>query len=162
MGKRIKDELTCYKPNFWFALGAHPRTLADFLGRAENGRLRGFVAFLDKSEVMSVSFEDKLVAHRHSMQLLRDTSEYVVRTQHTEAGLHEIQYTPDAMMIVAAMHEAARKVSKQVNDGDPAPANTFWPALVKFVGKAHASITFTNVLTRLAIWHSSLARRSQN
>ena len=40
MGKRIKDQSLRLVPNFWFAIGTHPRALHKYFGGAENGLLR--------------------------------------------------------------------------------------------------------------------------
>ena len=50
MGKRLKLSKTRLHANFWFAMGAHPEAIHNYFGGVENGRARGFVAYINKEE----------------------------------------------------------------------------------------------------------------
>ena len=67
IGKRTKSEKVGKRVHFWFAIGAHPKALAKYFGTSENGRLRGFAAYINKQEVMAISLTQKLAEHSHSL-----------------------------------------------------------------------------------------------
>ena len=159
MGKRTKNELKKFSPSFWFALGAHPASLHDFLGTTENGRLRGFSVFINRDEVLEIPFEEKMAQHSSSLSLLKEVAESLLTLQHVNNALPETQHTPSALVVFVALHEAARKVAQTIPVGDNTVASRLWPAMVKFVGKAHTALTFTNLCLRLSLWiRSSVAR----
>ena len=158
IGKRIKDEMVSLVGNFWFAIGAHPRALHDFFGSAENGRLRGFVAYLDKSDVMAVSLAAKVSEQLPSMTALENAIAFVIDAQQRHSAVVQSVHTPEALTVFHALHEAARKLSMEIDDRDSVGMGrilaAMWPAIVKFVGKGHSSICNANLWARNGVWNS--------
>ena len=158
MGKRTKQELKKFRPSFWFAIGAHPRSLHDFLGTTENGRLRGFSVHILRNEVLDIGFPEKMGSHRASLALLKTTAATLVSLQHINEALLSTEHTSSALVVFVALHEAARKVAQTVPQDDTSVASRLWPAMIKFIGKAHTALTFTNLCLRVALWRSFLVR----
>jgi len=131
--------------------------LHEVFGGVENGRYRGFSVPIEKSNVMSISFSQKLAAHCMSLELMKDTPKFVVNCQH--AGCKQVgrvKHSSATFVVINAMHEAAREVVASLEDGESeeqsAIANALWPALVKFVGKAVCSLTVANLFSRNGVW----------
>ena len=158
MGKRTKQELKKFKPSFWFAIGAHPRSLHEYLGTTENGRLRGFSVHILRNEVLDIGFPEKMGSHRASLALLKSTAETLVSLQHINEALLSTEHTASALVVFVALHEAARKVAQTLPQDDTSVASRLWPAMIKFIGKAHTALTFTNLCLRVSLWRSVWAR----
>jgi hypothetical protein len=165
------------RKNAWFALGDHPQTLHDHFGSAENGRLRGFVSVIDKRKVLDLTLAEKLAEQSPSMNHIKETTANIVRMQHLSgARIQKSRHTPASLTVFNALHEACRQRileleedGKELGDGQQenlealensaaasgcqaVVAQALWPALVKFVGKGHASLTFANSMRRSAVW----------
>ena len=70
--------------------------------------------------------------------------------------IEKVRFLPEALVVLDALHEAARAVIAEMDEGsggqeDPLVA-AVWPAIVKYVGKAHCALLVANVLTRNALW----------
>ena len=148
--------------NFWFVIGAYPDTLYNFLGSAENGRLRGFVIFIDKAEVMKIDLIKKLQEHASSLSLLQEAAACVTQHQQKiEPSIKAFAYNADFFAVFHALHEAAREISEELETENDLPPEinqvirASSPAFIKFVGKGFGSIAFGNVLQRNGVWHQS-------
>ena len=139
IGKRILGKKEAKRVHFWFAIGAHPKALKEYFGASENGRLRGFAAYINKREVMRVSLQTKLTDHEDSLAWLASMQEEVVKMQHIgDMRVQSVRFLPEALIVLEALHEAARDVIGEVDDEvageESGVAAAIWPAIVKFVG----------------------------
>jgi len=92
------------------------------------------------------------------MEVLTKTQLFVVKAQHAAntMAVEHVRHSPGTLIVMEAMHEAARMVAGEVDDADGSNPNTvpkaLWPAIIKFVGKGLLSIVLANMFVRNGVW----------
>ena len=161
ISKRVHGEKKTIRPHFWFTIGCHEKSLSEIFGGVENGRLRGFVQTIDKRQVIALTLKDKLAAHASSMKVLTKTQLFVATAQHAadEMAVDHVRHSPGTLIVMEAMHEAARIVAGEVDDADDSRQNAvpraLWPCIIKSFGKGLMSIVLANMWVRNGVWSLS-------
>ena len=114
--------------------------------------------YLDEAQVLSIPFEKKFVARANSMQHVVSVLKQVMRLQLQNEGgpaVKRCRYTADSLIATAALQAAAQRALLFFLV-QPSRKPARWRALVatiiKFLGKGHGALTFSNLLIRNALW----------
>ena len=104
-----------------------------------------------------MSLQTKLTDHEDSLAWLASMQEEVVKIQHMgDMRVQSVRFLPEALIVLEALHEAARDVIGEVDDEvvgeESGVAAAIWPAIAKFVGECHSALLSSNVVSRNALW----------
>ena len=108
---------------------------------------------------MQIPFAQKLAQQSASMALLKNTQKRVIKLQQQSGATIKTAYaTPSCLVVVEALHEAARAVATEVDEEGTGEFNhiavSLWPAVIKFVGKGLTSLAVANLAARNGVWNS--------
>ena len=102
---------------------------------------------------MQIPLAQKLAQQSASLATLKDTQKRIVQLQQQGgATIKTAHVTPSCLVVVEALHEAARAVAAEVDEEGIGEFNhiavSLWPAVVKFVGKGLTSLAVANLAAR--------------
>ena len=159
IGKRLKDTEVCLVPHCWFAIGAQPEALGERFGGTDNGRLRAFTAFLNRSECSKISLRKKFSKRKFAFTFTADLLKGVASAQQADPPLvEEFRYDDGSYTVLQAMHDALSDTlqGREANSAVVA-------ALIKLVGKGFGSVSSANCSARLgALRAASMASSSSS
>ena len=122
--------------------------------------------YTNKDEVMQIAFAQQMAQQSASMALLKDIQKCVIELQQQGGAAITTAYAaPSCLVVVEALHEAARAVAAEVDEAGTGEFNhiavSLWPAVIKFVGKGLTFLAVANLAARNGVWNIQSKDRPQ-